>query len=63
MATIVDHVDINSRNPKHHPEDQIQKLKAIGLTDTQIVSIFAVIAFVSYQLRVLKGLRAKKEAL
>ena len=63
MTTIVDHVDINSRNPKHHPEDQIQKLKVIGLTDTQIVSIFAVIAFVSYQLRVLKGLRAMKEAL
>lgn len=63
IASVVAHVDTNSRDPKSDPQGQITKLKSSGLSDTEIVSIFAIIAFVSYQLRVAKGLRVMKEAL
>ena len=63
MSAIVNHVDVNARDPKINPQMQIEKLKSNGLSDTEIVSIFAVIAFVSHQLRVAKGLRVMKEVL
>ena len=63
LASIMNHIDANSRDPKSDPQSQIAKLKSSGLSDPEIVGIFAIIAFVSYQLRVAKGLRVMKEGL
>ena len=63
MRGILRHTDLVTMNPKHATEGDISTLKSVGLIEADIVRLSELIAFVSYQVRVVKGLRLMVEAL
>jgi uncharacterized protein YciW len=61
-AAILRHVDRVAREPRTATQAHLAELGANGLTPHDIVAISQLIAFVSYQVRVLAGLRLLKGA-
>jgi len=59
---IVAHVDLVTRGPGAAAREDIESLTAAGLSSHAIVSLSQLIAFVSFQSRVLAGLRMLKGA-
>lgn len=59
---ILTHVDLVTRGPGSATRDDIENLTAVGLSPHAIVSLSQLISYVSFQARVLAGLRALKGA-
>ncbi len=57
MAAILHHVDLIAASPRDATAADIAALQAAGLATGDIVRLSQLIAFVSYQLRVIAGLR------
>ena len=51
------HTDLVTVDPKEAVDGDIAALKSAGLEDADIVRLSQLIAFVSYQIRVVAGLR------
>ena len=62
IQAILRHTDLVTMNPKHAAEGDILALKSAGVLEADIVRLSELIAFVSYQVRVVKGLRLMMEA-
>jgi CMD domain protein len=60
-AAIVRHTDLLTRDPGAATPADIAALKSAGLSPREIVTIAQLIAYVSFSVRVLAGLRALKE--
>ena len=58
---IIRHTDLVTLNPKEATADDISALRDAGLCDADIVRLSELIAFVSYQIRVVAGLRLMAE--
>jgi len=54
---ILRHTDLVTTNPKQASESDVSTLKAVGILEPDIVRLSELIAFVGYQVRVVKGLR------
>ncbi len=63
IQAILRHTDLVTMNPKHATAGDILGLKSAGVLEADIVRLSELIAFVSYQVRVIKGLRLMVEAL
>ena len=59
---ILRHTDLVSVEPKQASQGDITALKSAGIIESDIVRLSELIAFVSYQVRVVKGLRLMVEA-
>ncbi len=59
---ILRHTDLVSINPKQAAGSDIAVLKSAGISEPDIVRLSELIAFVSYQVRVVRGLRLMAEA-
>lgn len=59
---ILRHTDLVTVNPKQAAEGDISALKSAGILEPDIVRLSELIAFVGYQVRVVKGLRLMVEA-
>ncbi len=59
---ILRHTDLVTVDPKRAAEADIAALKSAGILEPDIVRLSELIAFVSYQVRVVKGLRLMAEA-
>jgi uncharacterized protein YciW len=58
LAAAIRHADMLTTRPAAAQRDDIAALKAAGFTPAGIMSLAQVVAFVSYQLRLIAGLRA-----
>ena len=58
---IIRHTDLITLNPREATANDISALKDAGLYDADIVRLSQLIAFVSYQVRVVAGLRLMAE--
>ncbi len=58
LGASVRHADLVTLTPSETSQESLQRLKDSGLTPAGILSLAQVIAFVSYQLRLIAGLRA-----
>ncbi len=54
VLTFVDKV---AQDPRHVAAEDIEKLKAAGVSDADIVRLCELVAFLAYQIRVVSGLR------
>lgn len=61
-AAIVAHSDLLTLRPRDATRADIERLKAFGMDEPDIVRLAELAAFVSYQARVIKGLQALKGA-
>ena len=61
LKAILRHTDLVAVNPKEAVEGDITALRSAGLDDADIVRLSELIAFVSYQIRVVAGLRLMAE--
>ncbi len=61
LKAIIRHTDLVTLNPKDATARDITALQAAGLDDADIVRLSELIAFVSYQARVVAGLRLMAE--
>ncbi|WP_306224468.1 CMD domain-containing protein [Bosea beijingensis] len=61
-AAIVAHCDLLTLRPRDATRADIEKLKASGMGEPDVVRLAELAAFVSYQARVIKGLQALKGA-
>jgi len=61
LKAIIRHTDLITTNPKEATAEDIAALRAAGLDDADIVRLSELIAFVSYQVRVVAGLRLMAE--
>lgn len=61
LTAILRHVDRLMAHPATAAPEHLEALRAAGLSPRDIVSLSQLIAFVSYQVRVLAGLRALAE--
>ena len=61
LKAIVRHTDLVTLNPKEATADDISALRSAGLDDADIVRLSELIAFLSYQIRVIAGLRLMAE--
>lgn len=61
LATILAHVDLVTLSPKEATRSNIEKLKAAGLDDADIVTLAGIIAFVNYQVLVVAGLKMLRD--
>jgi CMD domain protein len=61
LAAIVRHVDLLTSEPKRARRDDIEALKRAGVSEPDIVRLAELAAFVSYQARVIAGLRLLKD--
>ncbi|MBQ12158.1 MAG: hypothetical protein CMJ45_11490 [Planctomyces sp.] len=59
---ILRHTDLVTTNPKQASESDISALRSAGIPEPDIVRLSELIAFVGYQVRVVKGLRLMAEA-
>ena len=59
---VLAHVDLVTRGPGSATRDDIETLTSVGLSSHAIVSLSQLISYVSFQSRVLAGLRALKGA-
>ena len=57
LRAILRHTDLVTVNPKEAVSGDISALKSAGIADADIVRLSELIAFVSYQIRVVAGLR------
>lgn len=57
LKALVRHVDLVARAPKDAARRDIELLQAAGISDPDIVRLSELVAFVSYQIRVVAGLR------
>ena len=57
LKAILRHTDLVTRSPKDAIAGDITALKAAGISEEDIVRLSELIAFVSYQVRVVAGLR------
>lgn len=57
LAVILDHVDRVAVEPGEVGPEHIRTLEAAGLSEPEIVTVSQIAAFVSYQTRVITGLR------
>ena len=62
LKAILRHTDLVTVNPKQATENDISALKSAGILEADIVRLSELIAFLSYQVRVVKGLRLMVEA-
>ena len=62
LAAAIRHADLLTMAPSSARQLDLQALKSFGFTPAGIVSLSQVIAFVSYQLRLIAGLRAFGDA-
>ncbi len=61
LKAMIRHTDLVTVDPKSAVAGDISALKAAGLEDADIVRLSQLIAFVSYQIRVVAGLRLMAE--
>ncbi len=54
--TISAHVAMVARSPRDGSPDALARLRVVGLSERDIVTLSQIVAFVSYQTRVLSGL-------
>jgi len=57
LKAILRHTDLVTVDPKEAVEGDIAALKAVGIDEPDIVRLSELIAYVSYQIRVVAGLR------
>lgn len=62
LKAILKHTDLVTVNPKDATRENITALKSAGISEQDIVRLSEIIAFVSYQIRVVAGLRLMGEA-
>jgi uncharacterized protein YciW len=62
LGAAIRHTDLLTTRPSDSRQSDLQALKDAGLTPAGILSLSQTIAFVSYQLRLVTGLRAFGEA-
>ena len=62
LGAAIQRADLITTNPAGAEASHLQELKASGFSPAAILSLSQVIAFVSYQLRLIAGLRALGEA-
>lgn len=58
LGAAIRHADLVTLTPSQTSQESLQRLKDAGLTPAGILSLAQVIAYVSYQLRLIAGLRA-----
>ena len=61
LKAILRHTDLVTVDPKEAVTDDIAALKSAGMSEPDIVRLSQLIAFVSYQIRVVAGLRLMAE--
>ena len=61
LAAIVRHTDLVAVSPKDATAQDIEALKLVGVPDDDIVRLSELIAFISYQVRLVAGLRLMAE--
>ena len=61
LKAIVRHTDLVTLNPKTAVAGDVAALQSIGMNDPDIVRLSQLIAFVSYQIRVVQSLRLMAE--
>jgi len=61
LAAILTHTDLLTIEPRNATKADLEKLQAAGLTTTDIITISELIAFSSFQIRLLAALRALSE--
>ncbi|MDA1128262.1 MAG: hypothetical protein O2913_06140 [Chloroflexi bacterium] len=61
LKAIIRHTDLVATDPKEAAASDISALRSAGLDDADIVRLSQLIAFVSYQIRVVAGLRLMAE--
>ena len=61
LQAVIRHTDLVTTNPKEATADDVSALRSAGLDDADIVRLSELIAFVSYQIRVVAGLRLMAE--
>ena len=61
LRAILRHADLVTVAPKEATAEDIEALRSAGMPDADIVRLSQLIAFVSYQIRVAKGLRLMLE--
>lgn len=57
LKALIRHVDLVAHDPKSASKQDIGQLKEAGISDADIVRLSELIAFVSYQIRVVAGLK------
>jgi uncharacterized protein YciW len=62
IKAILQHTDLVTVDPKEAAQGDIAALKSAGIAEPDIVRLSELIAFVGYQVRVVKGLRLMVEA-
>ena len=62
IRAVLRHTDLITVNPKQASQGDIAALKSAGMIEPDIVRLSELIAFVSYQVRVIKGLRLMVDA-
>ena len=61
LAAILTHTDLLTTNPRNATKADLEKLQEAGLTTPDIITISELIAFSSFQIRLLAALRALSE--
>jgi CMD domain protein len=61
LAALLRHADLLAHTPRDATQADLRKLEALGLTSRDIVAVSQLIAFVSFQTRLLAGLRILRE--
>ncbi|MBC8281693.1 MAG: hypothetical protein H8E48_12985 [Chloroflexi bacterium] len=61
LKAIVRHTDLVTTNPKTAVAGDVAALQSVGMNDPDIVRLSELIAFVSYQIRVVQSLRLMAE--
>jgi uncharacterized protein YciW len=62
LKAILRYTDLVTVDPKRATESDILALKAAGILEADIVRLSELIAFLSYQMRVVQGLRLMRDA-
>ena len=57
LAAILDHVKLVTLSPRSATHERLDALRAAGLAPRDVVVVTQIVAFVSYQVRVIAGLR------
>jgi CMD domain protein len=61
LAALLHHADLLAHAPGEAKAEDLRKLEAIGLSSRDIVVVAQLVAFVSFQMRLLAGLRILRE--
>jgi len=61
LTAMLTHTDLLTIEPRNATKADLEKLQAVGLTTTEIITISELIAFSSFQIRLLAALRALSE--